>query len=243
MYTNTGVITTGALSEEIIEKLQIYRFVGYQRLMLNFEFSECTDYTSRLRFFQNNTNLELFGKIVFHPRSISNLKKNLQKIKEFKKFAVAIESSDKKILTFAANDSRVDILTFYSIDVLRNLTPGIVSLLKQTKTFLEISLIDAICTHKTKRSRVFREIYKILNLVNYREDILLFGGAEKEIRYIRGPREILSIFHAIFNIPLQKCKNILNKNPEILVQRLEQRQNPNFIESGVKIINRFNNKY
>ena len=97
-------------------------------------------------------------------------------------------------------------------------------------------------SYNNNRSRVFREIYKILKLANNNAKILLFGGSERENFYIRGPREIISIFHSIFNLNLAESKRIVRENPSELMNRLILRNNPDHLQTGVEIVNRFKKK-
>lgn len=242
MFSNTRVLLNAQSEEEIIKKLNIYKFVGFHVIFVEYNFDFNFEYRAHLNKLQELTTLKLIGKIVFHPVSVKDLKKKLQKVQNYKDFAISIVSKNKDVLTFAANDSRVDIISFTNIENIRNLTPGLISLLKQFNKFFEISIIDVLITNNSNRSRVFREIYKILKLVNKNPEILLFGGSERENFYIRGPREIISIFHSIFNLNLAGSKRIVRENPSELIKRLIARNNPNNLQKGVEIITRLKKK-
>ena len=238
MFSNTSVILNALSDEEIINKLNIYKFVGFQVIFIEYNFDFNFEYRTHLNKIQKMTSLKLIGKIAFHPTSVSDLKNKLQKVQKYKDFAISIISKNKDILTFAAKDSRVDIISFTRIENIKNLTPGLISLLKQFNKFFEISIIDVLNTYYNNRSRVFREIYKILNLVHNNMEILLFGGSEDENFHIRGPREIISIFHSIFNLNIAKAKRMVRENPSQLIERLISRNNRNKLQSGVEIVSR-----
>ena len=238
MFSNTRVLLNALSDEEIINKLNLYKFVGFHIIFVEYNFDFNFDYRDHLNKIQKLTTLKLIGKISFQPASVNDLKDKLQKAQKYKDFVISIISNNKDILTFAAKDSRVDIISFTRIENIKKLTPGIISLLKQFNKFFEISIIDVLNTNKNNRSRVFREIYKILNLVHNNMEILLFGGSESENFHIRGPREIISIFHSIFNLNIAKSKRIVRENPSQLIKRLISRNNPNNLQSGVKVVNR-----
>jgi len=242
MFSNTRVLLNGLTDEEIKKKLNIYKFVGFHVIFVEYNFDFNFEFRAHLNKLQKLTTLKLVGKIAFHPVSIKDLKKKLQKVQNYKDFALSVVSNNKEILTFAANDSRIDIISFTNIENIKDLTPGLISLLKQFEKFFEISIIDILISHNNNRSRVFREIYKILKLVNHNTKILLFGGSERENFYIRGPREIISIFHSIFNLNLAQSKRIVRENPSELMNRLISRNNPDYLQTGVEIVNRFKKK-
>ncbi len=51
-------------------------------------------------------------------------------------------------------------------------------------------------------------------------------------------KEIISIFHSIFDISIENCKKIVRENPSQLIQTINHRSNLEYIESDIKIVNR-----
>ncbi len=237
MYTNSRVQIADFNDEEIQKFLEIYKFVGYQRLIIDFSYKLGINFNKKLEIMKKLTNLELFGRITFKPNSMSQIKKELSNYNNIKDFIIGIESSNKDILTFAANDSRIDIISFPGLKYIKELTPGLFSLLKQNNKFFDISLNDVISKRKYERSKAFREIHKLLNLTKNKEKIFLFGGGETEPRYIRGPKEIISILHSILDLSLSDSRKILRETPSTLINRINNRNNLDYIEPDIKIVN------
>jgi len=236
MYVNTSVECETLPKNERIEKLGIYKFVGYTSVAINLEYSNTKNYKSILHEIQKNTTLCVYGKVLLYPKTIDTLKKILNSLQIHTDQLIAVHSTDKEILTFSANDSRVDIISIPRILDLMHITPGIISLVKSNKKFLEISLNDIVKTKIHERSRLFHELSKFLQLIGNNTHILLHGGSEDSVYQIRGPFEIVTIFNAIFDVPLNKSKLIVKSNPEQLIRMLNERSGIQYKQFGVRAI-------
>lgn len=238
MYTNCG-FKLNSINSTIFDKfIEVYKWVGYQNLFFEVNFPLEFDLSRFINEINMKYKINLFPKTIIRPHSLNHLRDLLSKISQFKNILVAIESTDKDILSFSAHDSRIDIISVTSTDLIKELTPGIISLLKQNsgKKFIEVSLIDAFSSKNYQRSKIFREIYKIISLVVKSQDLIIYGGQELKINHIRGPIEITNIFNTIFEIPLNISKRFVRENPQILINKLIQRTDKNYIENGIRII-------
>ena len=240
MYVNSSVEFEKLSKKEIHEKLDIYEFVGYTAIVLNFKYSPTKQYQTILQEIQEITTLNLFGKIILHPKTIKDLKKSLGSLKIPPNFLVCVQSTDKDLLTFSINDSRIDCIAFPHVSELSFLTPGIVSLLKSNKKYIEISLKDMLRNKIRDRSRLFHEMAKFLDLMSTCTNLILYGGCEETIYEIRGPHEIASIFNAIFEVPKMKSKSMNQSNPEQLISELQTRGKYPHLPRGVKIVTKQN---
>ena len=236
MYVNTSVVWENLSKSERKQKFDTYRFVGFTSLIANFEYFSAKDYRTLLHEIQEQSTLSLFGKIVIHPKTLKELKDALKNLKKYSDFLICVHSTDKDILTFAINDSRIDAIICPHIADLSHITPGIISLLKTQGKFLEMSLRDVLGSKSHERSRLFHEIHKFLSIVSNNTQILLYGGCEKSIYEIRGPHEIATIYTAIFDLTLQASKTIVQSNPERFINILLERQSSQHFSQGVKII-------
>jgi len=236
MYGNISVTCENLSQEERKDKLDIYRFVGYNILIITLTYSPSKDYRAILHDIRGQTPLKVYGKILLHPKSIKNLKNLLSTLKKYPEFLISIHCTDKDILTFAINDSRIDSIQFPNINELSYVTPGIVSLLNSNNKSIEISLKDVFKSKIHDRSRLFHEMGKFLALIKNKTHIVVYGGYEDSIFEIRGPHEIISIFKAIFDLSISCSKMLVQSNPERICATLHQREeNPNF-SKDVKIV-------
>ncbi|TFG19340.1 MAG: hypothetical protein EU530_06445 [Promethearchaeota archaeon] len=240
MYVNTSVVWESLSTSDRKQKFDVYSFVGYNSVIANFEYSPTKDYRTLLQDIQDQSSLKIYGKIMILPKTQKDLKNALKNVNSFSDFLIGVSSLDKDILTMGIKDSRVDVISFPNIQDLDNVTSGIISLLKTHEKFLEISFRDVLRSSKHERSRLFHDIDKFLGVVSANTQILLYGGCERSIVEIRGPREIATIFTAIFNLPLQTSKKIVQSNPERLINILQERISPNHYSHGVKIISQPN---
>lgn len=236
MYVNTSVEWEHLSKPDRKDKFNVYSFVGYNSLIANFEYSTTKDYRTLLQEIQEECSQNIYGKIIISPKTQKELKNALKNVNSYSDFLVCVKSIDKDILTNAINDSRVDAISFPSIQDLSYVTSGIISLLKTQEKYLEISFRDVLGNNAHERSRLFHEIDKFLGIVSNNSQILLYGGCERSIYEIRGPREIATIFTAIFDLSLQTSKKIVQTNPERFINILLERKSPKHFSQGVKII-------
>lgn len=238
MYTNCGFKLNSINLENVDKFLEIYKWVGYQNLFFEVNFPLELDLKKFTNEMKIKYNLNLYPKTIIKPHSLNHLRDILTKISPNKDLIVAVESIDKDILSFSAHDSRVDVISITSVNLIKELTPGIISLLKQNsgKKFLEVSLIDALSSKNFQRSKIFREIYKIISMAVKSQDLIIYAGQEFKINYIRGPIEISNVFNTIFEIPLNKSKRFVRETPQLLINKIIQRADKNYIEDGIRII-------
>ena len=69
---------------------------------------------------------------------------------------LSVETFDKDTQIYAAKDSRVDILSFSEQKFLKTLSRGVISLVKQSGSFIEFSLAPIMITNKSIQSKNFR---------------------------------------------------------------------------------------
>jgi RNase P/RNase MRP subunit p30 len=236
MYGTTSVICENLSQEERKHKLDVYRFVGYNILIVTLTYSPSKDYRVILQEIRDQTLLIVHGKILLKPKSIKNLKNILPTLTKYSEFLISVQSVDKDILTFSINDSRVDSIQFPNISELSCITPGIISLLKSNKKVIEISLKDALSSKPQERSRLFHEMHKFLALIKDKDQLIAYGGSEDSVYDIRGPHEIISIFTALFDRSISCGKILVKSNPERICLMLNERaHNPDFTKD-VKIV-------
>ncbi|MFX0143912.1 MAG: hypothetical protein ACFE9C_07535, partial [Candidatus Hodarchaeota archaeon] len=135
----------------------------------------------------------------------------------------------------AARDSRVDIISFSNPQIIKTLTPGVISLTKQNNSFLEFSLASIFIPNKVNQSKNFRDLYRFIHLALKNKAYCIISGNFDELYDLRHPRALISICNSLLGIPLHQAKKIFITNPILLLERIERRINSK-LESGVKLI-------
>ena len=181
------------------------------------------------------TNINLYYRINLKPNNLNTFKK---KIKNYHKFSdiLSVETSDKEIQIHAARDSRVDIISFSEHDILKTLTPGVVSLIKQNNSFIEFSLAPIMENNKSFQSKNFRNTYRFLQLARKLNVNYIISGNFNALYDYRHPRAMVSICHSLLGVPLLKAKAAFNENVQLLLNRVKQRLDKDLIEDGVRVI-------
>ena len=181
------------------------------------------------------TSINLNFRINFQPKNISECKSQLNSI-ENPLDIISVETSNKEIQIQIAKDSRVDIITFSDIKMMKTLTPGVISLTKQNNSFIEISLVKIMEENRTLQSKNFREIYRIIDLIRSSKGNLIISGNFYDSFHYRHPRALISICHTLFGIPIVEAKKYFKDNVELMLDRTKNRKNKDYVEDGVLIL-------
>ena len=183
------------------------------------------------------TNINVKYRTNINPKNLESLTKKLKGIGQSSNIIV-VESADKKIQIQAAKDSRVDVISFSEQAVLKTIFPGVISLTKQNQSFIEFSLAPIMVKNKSLQSKNLRNLYRGVQLANNLNANYIISGNFDELYSLRHPRALISVCHTLLGISLLRAKNCFSKNIVSILNRVQMRQDKNFIESGVKLINR-----
>ncbi|MFX1390404.1 MAG: RNase P subunit p30 family protein [Promethearchaeota archaeon] len=181
-----------------------------------------------------NPEFNLFYRINLKVNNPEDFKKLIKKFNKFHDI-LSIESLSKEVQLQAARDSRVDIISFSNQDIIKTLTPGVVSLSKQNNSFIEFSLAPIMVNNKAIQSKNFRNLYKFVQLAFKFNSNCIISGNFDEIYDLRHPRALISICHSLLGISLVDAKKIFTINPLSLLERVKKRSNTNF-DPDVKLI-------
>ncbi|MFX0137288.1 MAG: RNase P subunit p30 family protein [Candidatus Hodarchaeota archaeon] len=219
---------------DIRERLGICEKLGIKNVILepqNNQLSIPLKFKDRIK---KETRLNIFFRI--------NLKFNNQedfksKIKNFNNFTdiLSIESLNKEVQLRAARDSRVDIVSFSNLEIIKTLTPGVISLTKQNNSFIEFSLAPIMERNKINQSKNFRTLYKSIQLALKLKANCIISGNFNDIYDFRHPRALVSVCYSLLGIPLDIAKKIFYLNPISLLDRIQKRYNKS-IEPDVRLI-------
>jgi len=179
--------------------------------------------------------LNLYYRINLKPNSLNDLKKQIQPYINFSNI-ISVESMDKNIQLQAAKDSRVDIISFSDQNVIKTISPGIISLTKQNNSFIEFSLAPIMVKNQAIQSRYLRSLYRAVQLAVQLKVNYIISGNFDDIFKLRHPRALISVCHTLLGIPLLSAKKAFSESVLTLINRVQARQDKNIIESGVKLL-------
>ena len=184
---------------------------------------------------KNVTKINLFYRKNLKLNSINDFKK---KIKNYSKFPdiLSVESMNKEVQIHCARDSRVDILSFSDQKILKTITPGVLSLIKQNNSFIEFSLAPLFAKEKTKQSRYLRNLYRSLMMVrNKNLNYIISGNFDMMFNY-RHPRGLISICHSLLGLSYSEAKKAFSLSPSLLIKRMYKDKRSELIEDDMSII-------
>ena len=166
--------------------------------------------------------------------NIEDFKVGIKKLSKFYDI-ISVESSNREVQLMGAKDSRVAIVSFSDPEIIKTLTPGVISLTKQHNTFIEFSLSPILVRNKTIQSKNFRNLYKFTHLALKLKANFIISGNFIEIFDYRHPRTFISICYSLLGVPMNSAKDACLKNPKIIVENLKDNRKNRF-EPEVKII-------
>ncbi len=225
--------------KEIEQKLRFCKLLGIQNVIVELENNRKKIQPDLKRRIEEITNINVKYRTTINPKNLENLIKKLKGIGQSSNIIV-VESADKKIQIQAAKDSRVDVISFSEQTTLKTIFPGVISLTKQNQSFIEFSLASIMVKNKSLQSKNLRNLYRGVQLANNLKASYIISVNFDDFYSIRHPRALISVCHTLLGISLLRAKNCFSKNVVSLLNRVQMRQDKNFIESGVKLVNRGN---
>jgi len=223
--------------KEIEQKLRFCKLLGVQNVIVELENNREKMQPDLKRRIEEITNINVKYRTNINPKNLESLIKKLKGIGQSSN-VIVVESADKKIQIQAAKDSRVDVISFSEQAVLKTIFPGVISLTKQNQSFIEFSLASIMIKNKSLQSKNLRNLYRGVQLADKLNANYIISGNFDDLYSIRHPRALISVCHTLLGISMMRAKNCFSKNVVSLLNRVQMRQDRNFIESGVKIINR-----
>ena len=182
-----------------------------------------------------NTKIKLFFRFNIKPKTIKEFKKEIKFYQKFPNI-ISLETQVKEIQLKAAKDSRVHVLSFSDPVNMKTITPGLISLAKQNETFIEFSLAPIMIKNRALQSKNFRILYRFIQLILRMKPKFIISGNFDSLYDIRHPRNLCSVCHTLFGIPLEQAKNAFSKNVEMLLAKVKSKEGNKFIQPGVRLI-------
>ncbi len=152
---------------------------------------------------------------------VENLNEFKKKIKNHNNFEdlLSIESLNKDVQIHAARDSRVDLISFSEPNILKSLTTGVLSLVKQNNSFIEFSLHPIFERNIHLQSKNFRILYRFLHMIRKSKVNYIISGNFSDLYDFRHPRGLISICHSLLDLPINESKQAFNEQPRKLLER------------------------
>ncbi|NVM34210.1 MAG: hypothetical protein HWN81_01360 [Candidatus Lokiarchaeota archaeon] len=219
---------------DIKKKLEICEKLGIKNVILEPENKIVAiplEIKSKLRV---ETKINTFYRINLRLNNREDFKRRIRHFNNFSDI-LSIESLKKEVQLLAARDTRVDIVSFSNPEVIKTLTPGVISLIKQNNSFLEFSLAPLMVKNRINQSKNFRNLYRFIQLALKSKVNCIISGNFDNMYDFRHPRSLLSICHTLLGIPIDRAKEIYKVNPILLLERIKRRNNKDF-EPEVKLI-------
>ncbi|MFX0106303.1 MAG: RNase P subunit p30 family protein [Candidatus Hodarchaeota archaeon] len=219
---------------DIKDRLKFCEKLGIKNVILEPKNNILTIPLSLKEEIKEQTKINTFYRINLRLDTVKEFRK---KIKNFNNFSdiLSIESLNKDVQLHAARDSRVHILSFSNPEIIKTLTPGIISLSKQNNSFLEFSMAPIMVRSKAIQSKNFRNLYRFIQLaLNLKANCIISGNFE-DVYDFRHPRALVSICYSLLAIPLYRAKKLFTINPNLLLEKIKKRFDKN-MESEVRLI-------
>ncbi|MHA1338206.1 MAG: RNase P subunit p30 family protein [Promethearchaeota archaeon] len=220
---------------EIERKLSIYEEIGVKNIFLEFIESDNLLNFKRIRDLNLNSKMKIYYRLTLLPKNIDDLRKKLKKYQNLDGIIV-VESNDKKIRAFAAKDSRVDLISLSNIQMVKELTYGLISLTKGNNSFIEFSLSPILKSNRFEQSKYLRALYKAIQKILKLKGNYIFCGNFDNIYDFRHPRALASVCHTLLGMSLNSAKKGFRENVKLLLQRARNRRDELYFESGVRFI-------
>ena len=219
---------------EIFKKLEFCEKLGIKNIILEPKKKLLTIPSELKNKLKEKTNLNIYYRINLKLENVEDFK---NKINHFNNFSdiLSIESLNKEVQLQAASDSRVDLVSFSNPEIIKTLTPGVISLTKQNKSFLEFSLAPIMISNKAIQSKNFRNLYKSIQLAfKFKASCIISGNFEDNYN-LRHPRALISICHSLLGISLDRAKKIFRLDPILLLERT-QKHSINTLKPEIRLI-------
>jgi RNase P/RNase MRP subunit p30 len=220
--------------DELEQKIDICDNLGIKNIIIepknNIEIVS-SDFKERV---QNISKVNIFFRINLRIKKIEDFRKKIKKYSNYSDI-LSVESLNKEVQLKSAKDSRVDIVSFSDPEIIKTLTPGVISLTKQNNSFIEFSLAPIMVRNKALQSKNFRNLFKFTQSALKLKANFIISGNFADLYDFRHPRALLSICNSLLGIPMNLAKKAYILNPKILIKKGKV-QNDELIESGVKLV-------
>ncbi|MFX1276009.1 MAG: RNase P subunit p30 family protein [Promethearchaeota archaeon] len=165
--------------------------------------------------------INIYFRITIKEENLNNFKNKIKKYHNFEDI-LCVESINKDVQIHAARDSRVDLISFSEQNILKTLTIGVLSLVKQNNSFIEFSLAPIMKKNMQVQSKNFRSLYRYLHMTRKTNVKYIISGNFSELYDFRHPRGLISICHSLLELPIKESKQAFQGCPRALLERVKK---------------------
>ena len=204
--------------DEIREKIKWSEVLGIKNIIL-----EPTNKVNKIPNDLKNkiralSSINIYFRINIRTDNLNFFKKKIKSYNQFEDI-LSIESSNKDVQIHAARDSRVDLISFSELNILKSLKRGILSLVKQNNSFIEFSLAQIFEKNLYLQSKNFRSLYRYLHLAQKSKVNYIISGNFEDYYDFRHPRSLISTCYSLLELPINEVKKAFKDNPLKLLER------------------------
>ncbi|MHA1238714.1 MAG: RNase P subunit p30 family protein [Candidatus Odinarchaeia archaeon] len=182
---------------------------------------------------QEDMGSEVFYRVNLTLSSIGEIKRFLKKFRGSFDI-VSLRCPNRKIFSWAARDSRVDIL---------ELSPSNVKFFKETAaklaadndTYIEIVISHIIRSERLSRVRVLTLFRRASSIALKFDAKLIVSSGASSYYEMRGPQEIIAVSQ-LLDLPEDIARDAVSTNPKNLILRNKAKMSDNYVCEGVSVV-------
>jgi RNase P/RNase MRP subunit p30 len=145
---------------------------------------------------------------------------------------IAIKCYDPELTGWAAQDNRVDILSFPINQIGKLLTNSVAKLMLKFDKHLEISLVNLYSSPEKLQIQAVRQIKQAMIMAKKKKVPTIINSGSTSIHQIRSPWELISLAQTLISSKESQIDS-LSKIPYKLVSKNKVKISPNYIAPGV----------
>ncbi|TFG10010.1 hypothetical protein EU538_03335 [Candidatus Thorarchaeota archaeon] len=213
-------------SESLAEMLQAARVLGFDAIAVS--------NNTRINLGKEVSDIELLSRADITSRSIRGMKTQAG---QHRKRALIIAAPLRGVLTanWAAEDSRVDLLTLHTDKTQSRLRKTTAKLAAQNETALEICIDPLLHTWGLQRSKIIKTYREAASVArDAGMPIVLSSGASRPLS-LRSPKALQFIGTAL-GMRFQEAKKAVFEIPEAIVSRNRHKMSEGHIAPGLEIV-------
>lgn len=183
---------------------------------------------------KTESGITLFKRTDLTGNSVSADRKQLRQVRQHS-IIVAVPFKSIEISNWAAEETRVDLLTFDNLSNENTLRESTARLAAASDTILEIPVSSLLKSHGLSRSRTIKPLREACKTA-FKEGmrVVLSSGSTEPIE-MRSP-VALQYIGLLLGMDIQYWKNSVFEIPSHIIERNQKKMNPDHIARGIEII-------
>lgn len=210
--------------------LDTVSLLGYSQIWIG---SKQHSLLPKLKKIQEDSSLEIFSRLDIDTEHLTKEKVIEILRKQRRNYPiVAIKCYDPETTGWAAQDNRIDVLTFPVTNIGKLFTRSVAKLMVKFSKHLEISLAPLYMTAERTQIPLIRHIQQVIKLAKQKKVPIIVNSGSTNIEQLRPPWELASLAQILSEentIPLDSLSRIPNQ----LVTQNQIKISSNYLAPGV----------